>query len=120
MTEVQTGSTAEETARKSYKQKDRAIYEAVGARVKELRGGRKASEVACEGLSGAIISKMEKGEALTLDNLKRFADSIGVPLSSLFTDAEIGGQVPASPEPESDAPECEACNDAGCDECDGE
>ncbi len=117
MTETQNGSVVEKSERKAYKQKDRGVYDAVGARVKELRGGRKASEVACDGLSGTIIGKMEKGEALTLDNLKRFADRLGVPLSALFTDIEIGGSVPESAEPEADAPECEACNDEGCDEC---
>lgn len=97
--------------KRSYKQKDKAIYEAVGKTIAELRAaqGKKISQVACEGLSATIVSKMEKGEALTLDNLKRVSDQLGVSVARLFQDADGPSDVPSSPEP--DATACEGCGE---------
>ena len=78
------------TERKAYKQKDKGIYERVGKALQRQRErlGLKATQVANDRISATIVAKMEKGEALTLDNLSTIARQLKTSLASIFAEAD--------------------------------
>jgi transcriptional regulator with XRE-family HTH domain len=83
-------SSTEKTDRKPYKQKDKGIYERVGKVLQTIRErqGLKAAQVANDRISPTIVAKMERGEALTLDNLSTIARQLKTNLAAIFAEAD--------------------------------
>jgi ribosome-binding protein aMBF1 (putative translation factor) len=115
------------TERKAYKQKDKGIYERVGKALQRQRErlGLKAAQVANDRISATIVAKMEKGEALTLDNLSTIARQLKTNLASIFAEAEqLREPEPSVEEAEADVPTdaepdaCAECEGEGCPACD--
>jgi hypothetical protein len=113
------------TERKAYKQKDKGIYERVGKTLQRQRErlGLKAAQVANDRISATIVAKMEKGEALTLDNLSTIARQLKTNLASIFAEADQirepepiaeEAEVPTDAEPDA----CAECEGDGCPACD--